>query len=102
MEADATNPVDLLYVSERRENLLYRDEIEALARQYPRFRFATSVYADSVWEAIIEEVTRRWIEGDADRSRQFYICGVGAGVIEVRDKLRSAGYERRSVHYEKW
>ena len=42
------------------------------------------------------------IEGDTDRSRQFYICGVGPGVLEIRDLLRSAGYERRAVHYEKW
>ncbi len=102
LEADATNTVDLLYASERQEHLLYRHELDALAKQYPRFHLATRVAAGSVWEAILEEATQFWIEADADRSRQFYICGIGAGVIELRDRLRAAGYERRAVHYEKW
>ncbi len=40
--------------------------------------------------------------GDSDRSRQFYLCGVGKGVITLRNLLRGAGYERRAVHYEQW
>ena len=46
--------------------------------------------------------TARWIVADADRTRQFYICGVGDGVIQLRDLLRGSGYERRAVHYERW
>src|SRR5206468_3315692 len=38
----------------------------------------------------------------ADRSRRFFICGVGAVVPTLRDLLRGAGYERRAVQYEKW
>ena len=44
----------------------------------------------------------RWVDADADRTRHLYICGVGKGVIRLRDLLRSAGYERRAVHYEQW
>ena len=40
--------------------------------------------------------------GDANRARQFYICGVGKGVTRIRDLLRSSGYERRAIHYEQW
>ena len=102
LAADATYPVELLYFAERGEYLLYRDELDELARRYPHFRVETRVCPERLWQAAAEEVGRRWIDGDGDRSRHFYICGVGAGVIELRDQLRAAGYERRSVHYEKW
>ena len=29
-------------------------------------------------------------------------ASVGDGVIQLRDLLRGAGYERRAVHYERW
>ena len=47
-------------------------------------------------------VRARWIDGDAVRDRRFFLCGVGAGVIALRDLLRGAGYERRAVRYEQW
>jgi ferredoxin-NADP reductase len=39
---------------------------------------------------------------DSNRTRQFYVCGVGKAVTRIRDLLRGAGYERRAVHYEQW
>jgi ferredoxin-NADP reductase len=56
------------------------------------------VPAGDVWDAAV----RRWIDGDADRSRHFFICGVGAPVLALRDRLRAAGYARRAVQYERW
>ncbi len=51
---------------------------------------------------LFEEVERRWVKADGDRTRQFYICGVGKGILKLRDLLRGAGYQRRAVHYELW
>jgi ferredoxin-NADP reductase len=48
------------------------------------------------------ETRRRWIEADSARGRHFYVCGVGKGVLGLRDLLRGAGYDRRAVHYEQW
>jgi ferredoxin-NADP reductase len=42
------------------------------------------------------------VDADSDRTRHFYVCGVGKGVLRLRDLLRGAGYERRAVHYEQW
>ena len=61
------------------------------------------VVADVVAPAhLLEEATRRFVEADADRSRHFYVCGIGAIVYAIRDRLRAAGYARRAVQYEKW
>jgi ferredoxin-NADP reductase len=53
-------------------------------------------------DALVDTTVRRWIEADTDRSRHFFICGVGALVPRLRDLLRAAGYARRAVQYERW
>jgi ferredoxin-NADP reductase len=91
------HPLCLLYGAASPERLLYGDELEAMAREHARFRFERVPSA-----RLRDEVARRWVEGDADRGRRFFICGVGAIVPALRDLLRRAGYERRAVQYEKW
>jgi ferredoxin-NADP reductase len=49
-----------------------------------------------------DEIRRRWLERDDDRTRQFFVCGVGDIVPRLRDLLRGAGYARRAVQYERW
>ncbi len=98
-------PALLLYGASADDRILYRREIDELATRHPNFRFETLIVkgaADALWTALYEETQRRWVERDADRTRHFFICGVGRGVIRIRDLLRGAGYERRSVHYEQW
>jgi ferredoxin-NADP reductase len=93
----AGHPIRLLYGAEREERLLYRSDLERLGREHPTFSF-TAVASGR----LRDEVARRWIDADADRSRRFFICGVGEVVPALRDLLRRAGYERRAVQYEKW
>ncbi len=95
--------VELIYAAPDREHILYAAEFDALARTAPglslrdrdragreNLPIACSIGASAMGHR------RR------DRTRHFYICGVGKGVIRLRDLLRGAGYERRSVHYEQW
>ncbi len=76
---------------------VYAAELAALAARHPRFRREWVATA-----ALEDAVARRWIDADTDRGRHFFICGVGALVLRLRDRLRAAGYERRAVRYEKW
>lgn len=98
-------PALLLYAASNRERILYRQELEDLAIRHSNFRFETMIVSHSIadlWTALHDEVERRWVKADDNRTRHFYICGVGKGVVRLRDLLRGAGYERRSVHYEQW
>jgi ferredoxin-NADP reductase len=77
--------------------LPYHAELVVLAREHSALDF------DAVPStALRDEVRRRWVDGDVERRRSFYICGVGQLVPELRDLLRRTGYERRAVQYEKW
>jgi ferredoxin-NADP reductase len=88
--ATATHPVTLLHATARP---LYRAELAALG----------GLRVDYLDPARVEDVMRRrYLEGDTDRSRHFFICGVGDVVPRLRDALRGGGYARRAVQYEKW
>jgi ferredoxin-NADP reductase len=88
--ASATRPLTLLYASDRP---LYLDELTRLP----------GVAVDVVSPDAVDAAVRgRWLERDDDRTRHFYICGVGDVVPRLRDLLRGGGYVRRAVQYEKW
>jgi ferredoxin-NADP reductase len=97
-------PVSLLYAADRADHLLYRKELEGMTTD-PRFDLQTLVASsgvEKVYAQLIDTTRRHWIEADQERGRHFYICGVGKGVIALRDLLRGSGYERRAVRYEQW
>jgi len=99
----AVHPIHLLYAAHRSDHLLYRPELELLSRAHPRFGFEPLVVNDdSLYQRLLDEVQHRWIASDSDRSRHFFVCGIGSGVLKLRDLLRQAGYERRAVRYEQW
>ena len=92
-----THPLRLLHAGDGRAPPLYHEELLQLARTNPAF---TLDHVES--RTLLREVCRRWIESDTDRTRHFFICGVGLIVPTLRDSLRQAGYARRAVQYEKW
>ena len=102
-ESGRAPKMHLIYAAQDREHILYRAELDELARTAPNFSYETALASPKkIYERLLELVNARWIRADSDRTRQFYICGVGNGVIQLRDLLRGSGYERRAVHYERW
>jgi len=105
-QAVAASPsatIHLIYAAPDREHILYAAELDSLARTAPNFSYEPVIVpADKIYDRLLEMAQARWITADADRTRHFYICGVGKGVIRLRDLLRGAGYERRAVRYEQW
>src|SRR5271156_1711870 len=95
--------IHLIYAAPDRDHVLYAAELDALARITPNFSCEIVIApTEQIYDRLFEMAQARWVTDDADRTRHFYVCGVGPGVIRLRDLLRSAGYERRSVHYEQW
>lgn len=90
-------PLRLLHAAASPAQFCYRDEIDALAAACPRLAVERVGSA-----ALRDTVVARFVDADTDRTRHFYLCGVGAIVHELRDRLRAAGYARRAVQYERW
>lgn len=100
-------PVRLVYSAPSERDLLYRQEWETWRKDYGRFAFTPLLsQPPEGWQglhgSLVEYVERCYIFQDGDRSRHFYICGVGQQVTQLRDLLRRAGYQRPAVQYEKW
>lgn len=106
--ADQHHPALRLHHAARtEEGLLYRREFEARAASDSRFSFEPTLIEPSSGASggrggLIDLIERRYVTGDENRNRRFYICGVGKPVFDLRDLLRGAGYERRAVQYERW
>jgi len=103
LAATSAAKIHLIYAAPDRDHILYAGELDALARTAPNFSYEPVITpAESIYDRLSELAQARWIASDDDRTRHFYICGVGKGVLRLRDLLRGAGYERRAVHYEQW
>jgi ferredoxin-NADP reductase len=103
LAAASARKIHLIYAAPGSDHILYAAELDALVRTAPNFSYEPVIVpADQIYDRLFEMAQARWITADADRTRHFYICGVGKGVIRLRDLLRGAGYERRAVHYEQW
>jgi ferredoxin-NADP reductase len=90
-------PLRLHYAARNPAYLLYAEEFERAARTQSRFTFVPLIGV-----SLLGAIAERYVTGDRDRSRHFYVCGVGDLVPQLRDLLRRNGYERRAVQYEKW
>jgi len=99
--AGARPALSLLYAAPDSSHLLYREEIDEWSAAGVNFAPLLAP-APELYDRLIAETERRWVAADSDRSRHFYVCGVGKSVLALRDLLRGAGYERRAVHYEQW
>ncbi len=97
LRAGRASPVRLHHAVEDSAGLLYREEWEDAMRRYTHFESVPWIGL-----SMEKQVESLYIDGDSDRSRHFFICGVGNIVTRLRDRLRQAGYERRAVQYEKW
>lgn len=98
-------PVTLLFGVRHREDLLYADEFDALARRDPRFRFEPTLSRpDPAWAGRSGYVQTHLpaLLADAPEA-DVYVCGLNAMVREARKVLRdSLGLPRARVHSERY
>ena len=101
--ASSSSKIHLIHAATDREHILYAAELDEIAKTATNFSYEPVIApADKIYDRLFELAEARWVIGDSDRARHLYVCGVGKGVIRLRDLLRGAGYERRAVHYEQW
>jgi ferredoxin-NADP reductase len=101
--ASSSTKIHLIHAATDREHVLYAAELDEISRTAPNFSHELAIApAEKIYDRLFELAEARWVIGDVDRTRHLYICGVGKGVIRLRDLLRGAGYERPAVHYEQW
>jgi len=101
--------ITLLFGVRYEEGLLYRDELEKLAEEYPSFHFLPTVTRPSAsWQGRTGRVQTHLDEALGMHTAlemsnvDVYICGLKEMVDSVRQELKARGFDRKQIIYEKY
>ncbi len=101
--------ITLLFGVRYEEGLLYGDEFDRLAEEYPSFRFIPTITRPSAsWKGRTGRVQQHLDEALAIRTPdelatlEVYICGLKEMVDDVRKELKQRGFDRKQIIYEKY
>jgi ferredoxin-NADP reductase len=101
--------ITLLFGVRYPSGLLYRNELERLAVEYPNFKFMPTVTRpDENWPGLTGRVQAHLDGALAIRMPEeisnidVYICGLKEMVDDVRKELKQRGFDRRQIIYEKY
>jgi ferredoxin-NADP reductase len=85
-------------------NIMYREEFEFLASEYPNFHFwPTLSRPEAGWTGRTGHVQQHLLEAIGDRrDLDVYLCGLKLMVDDVRARLKELGFDRKHVLYEKY
>lgn len=94
----------LLFGVRHESHLLYRQEFEEMARRFPQFRFwPTLTQPGSHWTGRAGRVQAHLNEAiGGRRDIDVYLCGLKPMVDDVRQILKSMGFDRKQIRYEKY
>lgn len=95
--------IHLIFGTRTESGLLYRAEMEQLAREMPRFRYDAALSRQPDWPGHQGYVHQIYLEAYAQKRPDvdFFICGWSSMIDEaVANLMLKLGYERTQVHYE--
>jgi ferredoxin-NADP reductase len=94
----------LLFGVRYEQSLMYREEFEEMARQFPNFRFwPTLTRPDPEWTGRTARVQAHLQEAVGERRDvDVFLCGLRAMVDDVRNILKEMGFDRKQILYEKY
>jgi len=94
----------LLFGARRESDIYYREEFEELAAKHSNFHFLPTLSrADDNWKGLRGYVQQHLGEIVGMRSDMYsYICGLDKMVKANRELLKTLGWDRKSIRYEKY
>jgi ferredoxin-NADP reductase len=111
LAAGATTPLWLLFGARHEADILYREELAALAAAHPNVRYEVTLSRPAPgWpgrsgyvQAHLPEICTALRALGGELAPRAYVCGLDRMVSSVRDHLRGEqGYERKRVHTERY
>ena len=96
--------LSLLFGARTEQDLYYREEFEQLAAKHDNFYFLPSLSrAPAGWQGLRGYVQTHVNEIVGSRTDMHaYICGLAKMVKANRDLLKSLGWDRTSIRYERY
>ncbi|MHB8482635.1 MAG: ferredoxin--NADP reductase [Nitrospiria bacterium] len=88
----------------RNENeILYEKEFKELEKKHSNFQFVPTLSRPIHWQGetgYVQEKIGKFIGNAA--GKEAYVCGLAPMIDAVKEKLKSAGFDRKQIHYEKY
>ncbi len=101
--------ITLLFGTRHEQGLLYREDMERMAREFKTFQFLpTLTRPDESWRGRTGRVQAHLDEALNPRSPEeminidVYVCGLKEMVDDVRHELKCRGFDRKQIIYEKY
>ncbi len=104
LEVDTVSQYILVFGVRYENMLMYKEEFEALEKQYANFKFICTVTRPTeAWKGNAGRV-QQYVLGSIGDRKDFnvYICGLKEMVNDVRDKLKDLGFEKQQIHFERY
>jgi len=94
----------LIFGVRHEHGLLYREDWESLAKQYPNFEFRpTLTRPGAEWRGATGRVQGHILEVLGERRDvDIYVCGLKEMVNDVRALLKERGVDRKRIVYERY
>jgi len=94
----------LLFGNRTEKDIYYHDEFLGLAAEHPNFHYQPTLSRGSTeWQGLrgyVQEHVAGLAKGRTDM--HAYVCGLDKMVTANRELLRSLGWDRKSIRYEKY
>lgn len=103
-QGNATTPIFLLFGFRNQRDMFYVDHFDALESQFPNFRYVTTLSKpDPDWRGHRGRVTDYLnTHLTTPLENQYYLCGIGEMIKDVRTMLTEKGVPKESIHYERF
>jgi ferredoxin-NADP reductase len=94
----------LLFGNRHESDIYYNDDWQRLAAEHPNFHYLPTLSRGGTdWQGLrgyVQEHLPRIVQGRANM--QAYICGLDKMITANREQLKSLGWDRKSIRYEKY
>ncbi len=103
-EGDPDATATLIYSASSPSELIFRNEIEALAKLYPRMKALLTVTNETEsWSGRVGKINADLLkEAGVDPEALYYLCGPPSMIHDLVDTLRDLGIRRKQMRYELW
>lgn len=94
----------LVFGTRYEQDIYYRDEFEKLAQEHPNFHYVVTLSrCGDQWtgcRGYVQDQVRTIVEGRQDM--EAYICGLNNMVSANRELLKSLGWDRKQIIFERY
>ncbi len=95
--------IHLIFGTRYQDGILYRDEMEALAKKWDNFHYYITLSRAKDWRGNKGYVHPIYEQLFADkREAHFYLCGWNVMLDEAKKRVKELGYERKQMTYESY